>query len=162
MEIGPIRIINGKPRLFSYPWNNMGHLLFIDQPLNVGFSYYGDRKGTDQVKTSNQAAKHLVNFLDNFYKERPQLKNCPLFVTGESFAGHYIPAFVAEIIMTGVDVKLEGVAIGDGWVDPINQVNFYDSLLYSAGIVSNKFRNVCTWMQTQSIVNIYKGDFVNV
>lgn len=59
-------------------------------------------------------------------------------------------------------VKLSGVAIGDGWVDPINQVNYYDSLLYSAGIVSNKFRDVCTWMQTQSIVNIYRGDFKNV
>jgi len=59
-------------------------------------------------------------------------------------------------------VKLEGVAIGDGWVDPLNQLNYYDSLLYSAGIVSNKFRDICTWFQTQSIVNIYRGALKNV
>ena len=63
MELGPIRIIDKKPRLFSYPWNNLGHLLFIDQPLNVGFSFQGNRTGKDQVSTSNQAALHLLNFL---------------------------------------------------------------------------------------------------
>jgi len=59
-------------------------------------------------------------------------------------------------------VNLKGVAIGDGWTDPANQFNYYDSLLYSAGIVSNKFRDVGTWFQTQGIVNILKGNFVNV
>lgn len=59
-------------------------------------------------------------------------------------------------------VVLKGVAIGDGWVDPINQINFYDSLLYSVGIVSNKFRDVCTWVQTQGMINIYKEQYVNV
>lgn len=59
-------------------------------------------------------------------------------------------------------VVLKGVAIGDGWVDPINQINFYDSLLYSVGIVSNKYRDVCTWVQTQSMINIYKGQYGNV
>jgi len=42
-EMGPIRIINGKPKLFAYSWSLLGHMLFIDQPLNVGFSSYGDR-----------------------------------------------------------------------------------------------------------------------
>jgi hypothetical protein len=57
---------------------------------------------------------------------------------------------------------LKGVAIGDGWVDPINQINFYDSLLYSVGIVSNKFRDVCTWVQTQGMIKIYQEDYTNV
>lgn len=55
-------------------------------------------------------------------------------------------------------VKLSGVAIGDGWTDPVNQFNYYDSLLYSAGIVSNKFRETCTWFQTQGIINLLKGE----
>lgn len=52
-EIGPIRIVNGKGRSASYPWNVFGHLLFIDQPLNVGFSFYGNRTGTKQVTDTN-------------------------------------------------------------------------------------------------------------
>jgi len=59
-------------------------------------------------------------------------------------------------------VKLAGVAIGDGWIDPPNQFNYFDSLLYSAGIVSNKFRDTVTWFQTQGIVNLLKGEMGTV
>ena len=59
-------------------------------------------------------------------------------------------------------IKLAGVAIGDGWTDPVNQFNYYDSLLYSVGIVSNKFRDTVRWFQTQGIISILKGDFQNV
>lgn len=142
-------------------------MLFIDQPLNVGFSYYGDRMGAKQVSSANEGATHLLNFMYNFYREWPKLATSPLYITGESFAGHYIPAFARTIISNttfkaATKVVLKGVAIGDGWVDPINQINFYDSLLYSVGIVSNKYRDVCTWFQTQGMINIYKGDYVNV
>lgn len=54
-----------------------------------------------------------------------------------------------------------GVSIGDGWTDPINQINYYDSYLWSVGVVSNKFRDVCTWFQTHAIVNIYEGNYKN-
>lgn len=166
-ENGPIRILNGTPSLFQHSWSILGHMLFIDQPLNVGFSYSGNRTGTKQVSTANEAASHLINFLYNFYREWPKLADCPLYITGESFAGHYIPPFARSIVLNetfkaATKVNLRGIAIGDGWVDPINQINFYDSLLYSAGIVSNKFRDVCTWMQTQGMINIYRGQLKNV
>ena len=103
----------------------------------------------------------------NFYKEWPVLKDSPLYITGESFAGHYIPAFASRLILNSTateaaKIKVKGVAIGDGWTDPINQLNYYDSLLYSAGIVSNKFRDACTWFQTQGLINVYKGEYANV
>ena len=63
--------------------------------------------------------------------------------------------------MKAYDVKIAGIAIGDGWTDPVNQVNFYDSYLWSVGVVSNKFRDTCTWYQTHSIINIYEGNFQN-
>ena len=162
--MGPIRIVNGTPHLFKYSWNYFGHMLFIDQPLNVGFSYFGNRTAKEQVSSASEAGRHLLNFMDNFYKEWPALRQSPLYITGESFAGHYIPAFARTIIMNDSWVKdsnvtLKGVAIGDGWIDPINQFNYYDSLLYSAGIVSNKFRDTVNWYQVQGIVNILKGKY---
>lgn len=83
--------------------------------------------------------------MDNLYKTWPSLRKNPLYITGESFAGHFIPAFARTIIMNSswvekTGMKLAGVAIGDGFVDPVNQLNSYGSLLYSAGIISNKFR----------------------
>lgn len=99
-ELGPIRIEKGKAKSFHNPWNIFGHLLFIDQPLNVGFSYKtGNRTGTEQVSSAHQAGDHLLNFLDNFYKTWPALKEAPLYITGESFGGHYVPAFARKIII---------------------------------------------------------------
>lgn len=81
-EIGPIRIENGTPRHFENSWNMFGHLLFIDSPLNVGFSFSGDRKGDKQVSSTSEATDHLMNFLYEFYKDYPALKNCPLYIAG--------------------------------------------------------------------------------
>lgn len=119
------------------------------------------------VSSARQAADHLLNFLSNFYKQWPALKKSPLYITGESFAGHYIPAFAAKIIknstfLPSTGVILEGVAIGDGWTDPYTQVNQYDSYLYSVGIVSNQFRDTCTWFQTQAIQHMTFGANKNV
>jgi carboxypeptidase C (cathepsin A) len=73
-EVGPIRIRNGTARLFYSGWNFVGHIIFVDSPLNVGFSFQGtDRLGPNQVNSTNQATDHLVNFLVNFYDTWPEL-----------------------------------------------------------------------------------------
>lgn len=52
-----------------------------------------------------------------------------------------------------------GVAIGDGWTDPINQINYYDTYLWSVGVIDRGFRDTCTWFQTNGIVNIYEQNY---
>lgn len=165
-EVGPVRIMKGTAKHFDQAWNTMGHVLFIDSPLNVGFSWQGDRQGKDQVSSTGQATDHLMNFLYNFYNENQALRSSPLYITGESFAGHYIPNLAKKILANetftrSTGVKLAGVSIGDGWTDPINQINYYDSYLWSVGVVEKKFRDVCTWFQTHAIVNIYDGNYQN-
>ena len=108
-----------------------------------------------------------MNFLSNFYQTWPSLKKSPLYVTGESFGGHYVPSLGKKLLnnQTFIDktgVKLAGIAIGDGWTDPINQVNYYDSYLWSVGVVESKFRDTLTWFQTNAIINMYNGDYKNV
>jgi len=165
-EIGPVQI--NKTGVFNREkaWNNQGHMLFIDSPLNVGFSYYGDRKGDAQVSSATEATDHLVNFMDNFYATWPALKKSPLYITGESFGGHYVPSLARKIYENDTfrekhGVELKGVAIGDGWTDPLNQVNYYDSYLSSVGVVDHKFRDVLTWFQTNAIINMYEQKFKN-
>lgn len=108
-----------------------------------------------------------MNFLYNFYQTWPSLKKCPLYITGESFGGHYVPSLGKKLLQNKTftektGVKLAGIAIGDGWTDPINQVNYYDSYLWSVGVVESKFRDVLTWYQTNAIINMYNGDYKNV
>jgi len=43
----------------------------------------------------------------------------------------------------------------------VNQVNYYDTYLWSVGVIGNKFRDVCSWFQTHSILNIYDGNLQN-
>jgi carboxypeptidase C (cathepsin A) len=163
-EIGPIRIVNGTAKANSWAWNLFGHLVFIDSPLNVGFSYAGtNRTGEKQVNSTEQATNHLLNFLVNFYDTWPELAQSPLILTGESFAGHYIPVLAKKILTnTTLKFKLGAVAIGDGWTDPMNQINYYDTYLWSVGVIDRGFRDTCTWFQTNGIINMYERDFVKV
>ena len=68
----------------------------VDQPIGVGFSY---NNGTDKVNNSRTAADHFVIFLQNFFKNNPSfgLSQNPLYLAGESYAGHYIPAIAEKI-----------------------------------------------------------------
>jgi carboxypeptidase C (cathepsin A) len=70
----------------------------VDQPVGSGFSY---NNGSQQVSTSREAASHFINFLYNFYKNNPKLNlgQNPLYLAGESFAGHFIP-IIADMILT--------------------------------------------------------------
>jgi carboxypeptidase C (cathepsin A) len=99
-ELGPLEI-KGKKGSFKVAekliaWNFFGHLLCIDQPVGVGFSY---NNHTQKVTNSKDAANHLINFLSNFYANTPKLnlKNNPLYIAGESYAGHYILAVADKI-----------------------------------------------------------------
>lgn len=51
-EVGPIKIDKNGVRENDFAWNIFGHLLFVDSPLNVGFSYCGERNGTKQVSST--------------------------------------------------------------------------------------------------------------
>lgn len=65
-ELGPCRITNDSSsvKLNPYSWNNNANMLFIDQPVGVGFSH-GDLK----VGTSQQAAADVWKFLQIFLSD---------------------------------------------------------------------------------------------
>ena len=65
-EHGPCRITNDSSSvtLNPYSWNNEANMLYIDQPVGVGFSY-GDLK----VGTSEEAAADMWTFLQIFLSD---------------------------------------------------------------------------------------------
>ncbi len=66
-----------------------------------------------------QISQDFYIFLNQFLYKYPQFKKRPIFLTGESYAGHYIPAFAKMIkFYDNPDINLAGIAIGNGWVDP--------------------------------------------
>ena len=66
----------------------------------------------------------MFEFCKTFFLSRPELADNPLFITGESYAGHYVPAvahraFVASKKDEGsVNLNLKGFATRNGLTDP--------------------------------------------
>ena len=63
-------------------------MIYIDQPINTGFSY-----GNQSLTSMQDGADEFLEFLLGFYKMYTDLKPSGLHLTGESYAGKYLPLF---------------------------------------------------------------------
>ena len=61
-------------------------VLYIDQPIGVGFSY-----GTDPVTSTVTAAPFVWKLIQAFYAQFPQYENRDFGIFTESYGGHYGP-----------------------------------------------------------------------
>lgn len=105
-------------------------MLYIDNPVGTGFSFTND---DGYVQTVDQAGAHLYDALKQFLKMFPWLQEAPLYLTGESFAGKYIPVLATKIdeANTKHDFKMnmKGMAIGNAFIDPKNMLHYSDFAL---------------------------------
>lgn len=76
-------------------------------------------------------------FLDGFVAANPEYKGRDFFITGESYAGHYIPAIAYYLShnVTDLGLNFKGVAIGNGWVDPYVQYPQYAEFAYENKLI---------------------------
>jgi cathepsin A (carboxypeptidase C) len=135
MELGPCRPSPGGENTTTnkFSWTNRANVIFLDQPANVGFSYTEGKSPT----TSDDAAVDTVAFLQLFMETNPQYAKLDFHVTGESYAGHYIPAIANEITNTNklakfdsnlLSLNFKSIAIGNGLTDPLVQYEYYPDM----------------------------------
>jgi len=95
MELGPSTVDKAgtKPVHNPYSWNNNASVIFLDQPINVGYSY-----GDDSVSDTVAASQDVYALLVLFFKQFPEYKHLDFHIAGESYAGHYIPVFASGIL----------------------------------------------------------------
>lgn len=110
-----------------YSWTESAHVLWLDQPAGVGFSY-GQETDTNEQMISEDA----YYFLQAFFQTYTQYQSNPLFVVGESYGGHYAPAIAhriwrgnANLKPTTIHLNLSGLGIGNGLTDPAHQYPAY-------------------------------------
>lgn len=119
----------------NYSWNTNAHLLFVDQPVGTGYSKARDP--THYARNEKMVAENFYKFLLKFITRYPQFKGRGVYITGESYAGHYIPAIASYIVNHPYeDLKLQGIAIGNGWVDPYHQYPAYANFAYENKLIS--------------------------
>ncbi|XP_073274147.1 serine carboxypeptidase-like [Primulina huaijiensis] len=139
-ENGPFHITNN----LSLTWNEFGwdkgsNLLYVDQPIGTGFSYSSDPADIrhDEEGVSND----LYDFLQEFFKVHPELTGNKFFLTGESYAGHYIPKLATRILQgnknkEGININLQGLAIEGGMVWPEIQYQSYPDYALNMSLIT--------------------------
>jgi vitellogenic carboxypeptidase-like protein len=153
-----------KPRM-SGAWSDNMHLIVVDNPVGVGWSY--TESGEGYVDTQEQMAANFVAFLKGFYTEHPLLMSQPLFLTGESYAGKYIPCIASAILddnelrADGATsrINLAGVAIGNGLTDPILMAETMSASYYSLGLIDQNQRNQGEALQNDCVQKAKAGDW---
>lgn len=119
-----------------YGWNRKANIVWVDSPAGVGFStplqnasYYND----------DVVADRLHGFVGKFFEQYPELKSRDFYITGESYAGIYIPYLVNRLIEEPVEgAKLLGFAIGNPLTDAEIDGNAYMDYYYSHALVSRQ------------------------
>lgn len=80
-------------------------------------------------------ARDFSKFMKGFYSQYPEFNGRKLYITGESYAGKYIPAMALHLYET-TDIKIAGLAIGNGWVDPFYQYPAYSHFAAANGLIT--------------------------
>ncbi|KAJ3810469.1 alpha beta-hydrolase [Lentinula aff. lateritia] len=115
-ENGPMHI-NGDYSMSSnteFSWDTVADYVWIDQPVGTGFST-ADEAG--YISGEDQMGTDFLGFLSNLVKVFPSLATRPLYITGESYAGTYIPYILkAHFESPNPPVTIAKIAIGDGSV----------------------------------------------
>lgn len=130
-ELGSSSIGPGlKPIYNPYSWNSNASVIYLDQPVNVGYSY-----SSESVTNTIAAGKDVYAFLELFFKQFPQYNKKQKFhIAGESYAGHYIPVFASEILShPDRTFDLSSVLIGNGLTDPLTQYKYYEPMACGLG-----------------------------
>ncbi|GMM27578.1 carboxypeptidase C [Martiniozyma asiatica (nom. inval.)] len=123
-ELGPSSI-NGTtltPVYNPWSWNSNASVIFLEQPVGVGYSY----AEKSSVSTTSQASKDVFAFLQLFFSHFSKFANNDFHIAGESYAGHYIPGIAHEIVNNEDKVfDLKSVMIGNGLTDSLVQYYYY-------------------------------------
>ena len=75
-----------------YAWTNLTNMVWVDQPSGTGFSP-GPPDVKNEIDVGNQFSDFWKNFITTF-----GMQNYDVYLTGESYAGQYIPYIANEML----------------------------------------------------------------
>jgi len=120
-EMGPFKPnADGSLSLNNFAYNQKTNMVYIESPAGVGFSY-SDVDG-DYVTGDAQTALDNYNLIQTFLDRFPQFVNNSLYITSESYGGHYMPTLAKQIAdenKAGANRKInfKGFAVGNPYTD---------------------------------------------
>ncbi|KAK1972508.1 serine carboxypeptidase [Colletotrichum sublineola] len=118
-----------------YAWTNLTNMLWVEQPVGVGYSQ-GVPDISNEVELAAEFKGFYKNFVDTF-----QTNDWKTYITGESYAGYYVP-YIADSFISANDPEyfnLAGISINDpligdetiqGQVVVMPYVEYWQNLMY--------------------------------
>eukprot|EP00887_Chlorella_sp_A99_P005471 scaffold1.g5471.t1 len=106
-----------------HSWSTAASVLYVDSPAGVGMSYSETKE--DYHTNDTQTAADMDAFLRRWFELWPELQGNDFFVSGESYAGVYVP-LVAQAVVRGnargqaprhQRINIRGYIVGNGVTD---------------------------------------------
>jgi len=184
-EIGPY-IMGDEDTQFkrnAYAWNKEANVVYIEMPAGVGFSTCDeiDDGGVCYQKIGN-TTKYMLNdevvanetfiAIQNFFRMKfPELLKNDLYLSGESYAGIYVPWLALKIdsfneqSSTNLDdLNLKGLLVGNGCTDwRQDTLPATLDMLYQHHILSdevyNAYASTCLKTDPEFMLYIYSDNY---
>jgi len=153
-----------------WTWTNISNMIFLEAPAGVGFSYSNDP--ADYSTNDQQTALDNYHFLQNWFKAFPKFAKNPFWISGESYAGIYVP-MLANLVSQDSTMNFQGIMVGNGVTD-YNYDAFALSLLpfaYGHGLISSTiyqaiqqfcFGSKPDQQKCQAAFNVVSEDFSDI
>lgn len=140
--------------LNPFSWNKAANMLYIESPAGVGYSFVNsDEKElweSDDIKSGVENLQAMLSFFRKF----PGFKSHDFYISGESYAGIYVPMLANNILeynkkqVSSRRIKLKGILVGNGVTDwSVDTTPAMIDFAWSHGLYSPEDRavieNVC-------------------
>ncbi|KAI4377702.1 hypothetical protein MLD38_015287 [Melastoma candidum] len=143
-EIGPFHIEADGSTIYlnPYSWNKVANILFLDSPVGVGFSY-SNTSSDIFTNGDKRTAEDSLAFLLKWFERFPQYKGREFYLTGESYAGHYVPQLSEAIVdynkAAGEKIiNIKGFMVGNALTDDHRDHLGVFQFMWSAGLISDE------------------------
>ncbi|KQJ90882.1 putative serine carboxypeptidase-like 23 [Brachypodium distachyon] len=143
-ELGPFRVSQDNKTLIRNmnAWNNVANVIFLESPAGVGFSYSNTPSDYDLSGDEITADDGFV-FLVNWLKRFPEYQYRAFYISGESYAGHYVPELAATILFHNTYhnrtiVNLRGILVGNPYLDANRNVMGKVDFFWTHGVMSDE------------------------
>ncbi|KAM6562576.1 hypothetical protein CsatB_022574 [Cannabis sativa] len=160
-ENGPFRPSGEVLVRNEYSWNREANMLYLETPIGVGFSYSADSSSYETVNDKITAKDNLV-FLRKWLLKFPEFSNRSLYITGESYAGHYVPQLAELMLQLNKKKKifnLKGIALGNPVLEFATDFNSRAEFIWSHGLISDStyrmFTSSCNY--SRFVSEYYRG-----
>ncbi|OMJ91972.1 hypothetical protein SteCoe_5408 [Stentor coeruleus] len=159
MENGPYIFSETNNTMYAnpYTWNRNASMLYFESPAGVGYSMMGSI--INNSTSDNQTASDNLEALQLWFKYFPEFSKNKFFITGESYAGVYVPNLAYYIQQSNANtsnpyINLAGIMVGNPVTDWTLDDEAWPYFLYSHQLIDDTIwvpwvNNNCTyWLDT--------------